>query len=291
MLLMPARVDAPGRFTLDRDLRRIGRAAVRALYDELSLTPKPGLVTLVDKGSHTDMDAGTFMRSLFALRHAFVRFAWLGAQAATFPLLEQCGIEAEATMRRATGGINTHRGSIFMLGLLCAAAGAVRAMGEPMKAARLRSALVFHWGDALRLRAEKVSGLPGGNAARRYGLRGASVEAALGFPVLFETALPAWAACRRRGLSFTQVRLDTLFHVVAVMDDCNLAHRGGLDGLRHAQALAAGFLAAGGSAASSGLEAACAIGDAVVAANLSPGGAADVLAAACWFERVGDELH
>ncbi|HEY8905203.1 MAG TPA: triphosphoribosyl-dephospho-CoA synthase, partial [Rhodoferax sp.] len=56
----------------------IGRAATLALHDELALSPKPGLVTLVDRGSHDDMDAHTFMRSLFALRGYFVRIAGLG---------------------------------------------------------------------------------------------------------------------------------------------------------------------------------------------------------------------
>src|SRR5436189_6453134 len=87
----------------------IGRAATLALHDELALTPKPGLVTLVDSGSHDDMDAHTFMRSLFALRRYFVQIAEAGRCGAAFPELECCGIEAEARMLAATRGINTHR--------------------------------------------------------------------------------------------------------------------------------------------------------------------------------------
>jgi len=102
----------------------IGRAATLALHDELALAPKPGLVTFADPGSHADMDAYTFMRSLFALRRYFVRIAALGVQGAPFHELQQCGINAESRMMAATGGVNTHRGAIFMLGLLCAAAGA-----------------------------------------------------------------------------------------------------------------------------------------------------------------------
>src|SRR4029453_19073325 len=89
----------------------IGRAATLALYDELALSPKPGLVTLVDAGSHADMDAHTFMRSLLALRGYFPRIAALGAEGAPLRALQQCGIEAEARMLAATGGINTHRGA------------------------------------------------------------------------------------------------------------------------------------------------------------------------------------
>ena len=113
----------------------IGRAATLALHDELALSPKPGLVTLTDNGSHDDMDAHTFMRSLFALRSYFVRIAALGAAGAPFHALQQCGIDAEARMLAATGGVNTHRGAVFMLGLLCAAAGAVSRHGRPLDAA------------------------------------------------------------------------------------------------------------------------------------------------------------
>ncbi|WP_367848042.1 triphosphoribosyl-dephospho-CoA synthase MdcB [Rhodoferax sp. WC2427] len=261
----------------------IGRAATRALYHELALSPKPGLVTLTDNGSHRDMDAQTFMRSLFALRSYFVAIAELGQHKVDFAALERCGIQAEAHMLAATGGINTHRGAIFMLGLLCAAAGAVSCSGAPPTPARLRQALRHHWGDALAARASRTSTLPGGVAAQKHGLRSASQEAALAFPVLFETAVPALVAGLARGLSSTQARLDTLFHVMAVLDDSNLAHRGGLEGLHHARQAARSFLAAGGAARPGGMEAAQAMGRDFQARNLSPGGSADTLAAACWM--------
>jgi triphosphoribosyl-dephospho-CoA synthase len=265
----------------------IGRAATLALYDELSLAPKPGLVTLIDSGSHDDMDAHTFLRSLFSLRRYFVQIAEAGACGAEFAVLERCGIAAEARMLAATGGVNTHRGAIFMLGLLCAAAGAaLRAHGGALHPERLRSALRSHWGDALAVRSRRAPVLPGGMAARRHGLRGASEEAALGFPVLFDTALPALTAATARGLTPAQARLDTLFHVIAVLDDSNLAHRGGLAGLRWAQRVAREFVERGGVARHGGLEQAQAIAADFASRRLSPGGAADTLAAACWIRRV-----
>ncbi len=266
--------------------REIGHAATVALYEELALSPKPGLVTLDDCGSHDDMDANTFMRSLFALRSHFIRFAELGAAGAPFESLERCGLDAEKRMLAATGGINTHRGAIFTLGLLCAAAGAVAASASAIEPGRLRQMLVAGWGEALSQRAARDSGLPGGRAARRYGLRGASAEAASGFPVFFEVALPAWDRGREQRLASRHLRLDTLFHIMAVLDDCNLAHRGGIEGLRFAQNAAREFIAAGGSSGQDGTTRARAIGRAFVAKRLSPGGAADLLAAACWFVRV-----
>jgi triphosphoribosyl-dephospho-CoA synthase len=277
---------APRRAAAPPTPRAIGRAATLALHDELALSPKPGLVTLVDSGSHTDMDAHTFMRSLFALRGYFVRIAELGAAGAPFAALERCGIDAEARMLAATGGINTHRGAIFTLGLLCAAAGAVAAADCMPTPALLRSTLLQRWGAALAARAGRPSTLPGGIAARRYGLRSASKEAALGFPVLFETALPAMQAGAARGIGRPLALLDTLFHVMAVLDDANLAHRGGFEGLCHARQTASRYLAAGGAARPGGVAAAAEIGADFVRRRLSPGGAADTLAAACLVARM-----
>lgn len=267
----------------------LGRAATVALHDELSLAPKPGLVSFADSGSHTDMDASTFLRSLFSLRRAFPAFARLGAAGAPFAALEQEGLAAEARMLRATGGINTHRGAIFTLGLLCAAAGRLRSHGQEPTPAALRDALRQGWGEALAARAERAASAMsnGAIAARRHGLRGAGLEAAEAFPVLFEAVHPALTDALARGLRPEQARLEALFAAMAALDDTNLAHRAGLEGLRHVQRVARDFLAAGGAAAPGALERAQALHREFVARRLSPGGAADMLAAACWLQRVG----
>ena len=255
----------------------IGHAATAALHDELALEPKPGLVSFANSGSHVDMDAGTFMRSLFALRHYFPAIAAAGATGAHFPVLESLGIDAERRMLRATGGINTHRGAIFLLGLVCAGLG--RGAVTPPQ---VREAIADAWGDALRARLARAGDSNGQRAARRHGLRSAGDEAAAGFPVLFDVALPA---LRTAGLDARAARLQALFHTMAELDDTNVAHRGGLEGLRYVQRAARAFLDAGGAARPDGVAHARAIHEAFVARRLSPGGAADVLAAACLLDR------
>jgi triphosphoribosyl-dephospho-CoA synthase len=225
-------------------------------------------------------------RSLFALRNAFPRFVALGAQGAPFAALEREGIDAEARMLSATSGVNTHRGAIFTLGLLCAAAGQLLRRREPMSAPALRHALLTAWGDALAARAHRVSESHCACAARRFGLRSVGVEAADGFPVLFETALPALRSALRSGLSPDEARSNAFFATMAVLDDTNLVHRGGIEGLRYAQRTARDYLSAGGSGRAGAEWRAQALHAAFVARNLSPGGAADVLAAACWLQRV-----
>ncbi len=264
----------------------LGRAAIVSLYDELALEPKPGLVSFADAGSHDDMDAATFLRSLFALRHFFVRVAAQGAASADFGPLEALGIAAETRMLRATGGVNTHRGAIFTLGLLCAAAGAARAAGHACDAAALRGTLMARWGRALADRATRASDSHGARAARRHGLRSASEEAALGLPTLFDHVLPALRAARRAGADERGARLHALFTAMAEVDDTNLVHRGGLQGLRDAKSLARRFLADGGGLGAGAVARAACVHTQFVERRLSPGGAADLLAAACWVDRV-----
>ena len=268
----------------------LGRYAIVSLYDELALEPKPGLVSFADTGSHDDMNAGTFLRSLFALRHYFVRIAAHGALGSAFGALETLGIEAEARMLRATAGVNTHRGAIFTLGLLCAAAGAVRAGGLPCSAAQLRNTLLARWGDELAARAQRASDSHGARAARAHGLRSAGEEAAQGLPTLFDRVLPALRAARRAGADDRGARLHALFTAMAEADDTNLVHRGGLQGLRDAQRLAREFLAEGGGLVDDAPARAARVHVLFVQRRLSPGGAADLLAAACWIDRV-ERMH
>ena len=289
-------------------LQGLGRAAVAALHDELTLEPKPGLVSPRDSGSHTDMDAGTLMQSLFALRHGYRRLASLGAAGAGFDALAEAGRAAEARMLRATGGVNSHRGAIFCLGLLCASGGMLLAQGRPLHPAALRQTLRRRWGAALAAREAGEGGSKasmqrddsgaalrlaaaapshGRAAAQAHGLRGANAEAAAGFPVLFESTLPALQAALGSGLTLRQARVQALFATMAVLDDTNLVHRGGLEGLRFAQGAARDWLAAGGAGRAGAIDAARALHRAFVARRLSPGGSADLLAAACWLQRVG----
>lgn len=244
----------------------IGRAAIRALHAEVMLHPKPGLVSPVDNGAHRDMDIGTFMRSLFALRGYFVAIS----TATDFPQMQRLGIEAEARMMAATGGVNTHRGAIFSLGLLAAAAGR---MTSPTPDA-VCMAVAHNWGDALRAMPARASN--GTAAIRRHGATGARINAAEGFPHLRHVVLPAMKAGP----------VQALFASMAVLEDTNLLHRGGAAGLAHVQSGARAFLAAGGVHAHDWRARAEALHRSCVARNLSPGGSADMLACAMFLRSI-----
>lgn len=263
----------------------IARHAVASLHAELVLAPKPGLVCPDDAGSHDDMDATTMGRSLFALRHGFVAIARAAAGGVAFDRLQAIGVDAERTMRRATGGVNTHRGAIFTLGLLVAATARSAALGRPLTTAALRDTLREHWGRALRMRPveEASHGLA---MAARYEAGGARREAADGFPAVFDVVLPALRAARRAGHDERAARLHALMTAIAELEDTNLLYRGGRAGLDHAQRAARAFLDAGGVALADHEATLRAIGRGFVARRLSPGGSADLLAAALFVDRV-----
>ena len=146
------------------------------------------------------------------------------------------------------------------------------------------------WGEALRERAWRARDRPprshGERAARRHGLRSAGDDAADAFPTLFHTTLPVLQQATQQGWPQRSARVQALFATMAVLDDTNLVHRGGIDGLHFARRAARNFLAAGGAARPDWLAHARALHTAFVARRLSPGGAADLLGSACWVASV-----
>lgn len=263
------------------------RLALRALYAELALYPKPGLVSLVDNGSHDDMTALTFMRSLFSLRHYFAAICRAGMEDAPFARLKQLGIAAERRMMAATGGVNTHRGAIFGLGMLCAALGrqlARRDAGpaDGVDAASLRTALLDGWGEALAAHTLAApDGSHGQRAAQLHAASGAREEAALGLPSVFLVGLPALRDTLARGGSMHHARMDALFALMAHVSDTNVLHRGGAAGARMVRDQARAFVALGGTRQPDWHARALDSHRLFVRHKLSPGGAADLLAACC----------
>jgi len=259
----------------------IAEQAVIALLRELAAWPKPGLVSHVDSGSHTDMDAAMLQASATALRPFFADLARAGQVGAEMGHLRSIGLRAEAAMLAVTGGINTHRGAIFGLGLLCAAAGAVAEVsteGGAIAPVRLGNVVRQRWAAEIG-RGPIPLFSHGAAALRRYGAGGARAEAASGFRSVYEVGWPAV----RWGRSLQPDDPDAppvqaCFALIAAVWDTNLLHRGGADGMHYASEAASSFLSQGGVGAPDWCARAAAVHAAFVARRLSPGGCADLLA-------------
>jgi triphosphoribosyl-dephospho-CoA synthase len=277
----------PDGFGLRAFCTETARIAVGCLHAELVLYPKPGLVSLVDNGSHADMNAATFMRSMFSLRHYFARICRAGFDDAPFAVLRQLGIDAEVRMLRATAGINTHRGAIFSLGMLCAAIGRARAQAIAPVGDSLRAVMLIRWGEELTAHTGRAGAESHGlQVAHRHAASGAREEGALGLPSVFQVGLPALRRTLASGRGMQLARIDALFALMAHVSDTNVLYRGGTQGANTVQRLAAGFVDMGGTSHPAWRAYALECHRILVAQKLSPGGAADLLAATCLVHAV-----
>jgi triphosphoribosyl-dephospho-CoA synthase len=274
----------------DRVADQVAAVAATALLAELETWPKPGLVSHVDSGSHNDMDAHTFLASVVAITPFFGRLTLAGAAASGMDGLRSIGLEAERAMLEATGGVNTHRGAIFGLGLLCAAAGATwsgTAQVQPLWRPNILGAVVRQrWGAAI-LRGPIPLHSHGTDALRRFGAGGARAQAAAGFPHARNVGLSALRLGRTLAPGDPEApRVQSFFALLASMEDTNLLHRGGAAGLRFAQEQAAGFLGLGGVAQKQWRERAARVHRAFIDRHLSPGGCADLLSITLFLDAL-----
>ncbi|WP_047306479.1 triphosphoribosyl-dephospho-CoA synthase [Pseudomonas fluorescens] len=272
---------------------RLADLAVDALIDEADLSPKPALVDRRGNGAHSDLHLGLMHASALSLWPAFKEMAEaaLAFGAVGLPLREalgRIGREGERAMLATTGGVNTHRGAIWALGLLVAAAAleprSTRAGSVALRAARLA------------LLEDRYAPRPlshGAQVAIRYGVRGAREEAQQGFPAVLQRGLPQLKRSRAQGHGEQNARLDALLAIMSQLADTCVLYRAGEQGLQAMQQGAQAVLDAGGSASLAGRRRLHELDLQLLTLNASPGGAADLLAASLLLDRIesADAFH
>ena len=261
----------------------IGAQAYLALNQEFTTTPKPGLVDKNNRGAHKDMGIGHFFASANALRPQLVEFAEAGfltrdlPPEETFQKIRAIGMQAEEKMLEATGGVNTHKGAIFSLGLLCAAAG--RLPPDQWQPERLLSECAAM---AKNITANDFAGVTLENAKTAgekiyaaYGITGVRGQAEDGFPAVGNVGLPILKKALSEGYSFNDAGCITLLHLLASTDDTNLIHRSDRKTQLEIREKLSAFLAQTPFPPLSVIEE---MDKKFIDANLSPGGSADLLA-------------
>ncbi|MDW2800115.1 triphosphoribosyl-dephospho-CoA synthase [Clostridium boliviensis] len=262
---------------------RIGSLAYRALLEEVYTLVKPGLVDPYSNGAHTDMDVASFERSAKALKSYFVTMALEGerlweAPPVLFETIRRIGILAERAMYLATGGVNTHKGLIFHLGILSGAAGAChRSFGRVTlkQLMDMEQAMVKH---VLM------------NEVRNMEIFGARGEAISGYSSVFEISLPVMTMGLSIGQEWNRIKLETLFHLMSRVDDSNILSRHNPEVLKQVKDIAAGFLDAGGAYRKDSIERLKELDHWFVKKNISAGGSADLLAVTIFLTQLTEEL-
>ncbi len=238
----------------------LSKLAERALRIELDTPLKPGLVCPDSPGAHKDMDYSVMLKGIEAIEPYFVPMAMAG----NAEELQRLGIEAEKAMMSATGGVNTHRGAIYAFGLVLNAF--MREMQSPDRQAFIQ--------NACRENAESIlrSSLKDSELHFTQETRGARAQALTGYKQLFEDWLPFY----RAGKDVKKL----LLHIMSTLDDTCIVHRAGekraLEVKKEAGELLKDF-------DEDRLQHMCGV---FREENISPGGAADMLALTIFIDSV-----
>ena len=264
----------------------IGHLASMALQAELDTTPKPGLVDRNDNGAHRDMDHALMQRSIQALHPYFVRLAQLG-----FTDKQPChdeivniGIEAEREMFKVTGGVNTHKGALFSIGLA-----AVALAGEAFcRITQAEGCGTMAYDDVNSKQIQSLSnsiaslarlfpdtnGTHGSKAKANNILKGALDNAREGYTQLFKAWLPFYIDRIAEGDNYALHK--TLLRIMCDLDDTNIVYRTSMETMQEVKTEARKMLDTYRNIVN--FEAALqAMNTDYIHRNISPGGSADML--------------
>lgn len=264
----------------------IGHLASMALQAELDTTPKPGLVDRNDNGAHRDMDHALMQRSIQALHPYFVRLAQLGfnGKQPCHDEIVNIGIEAEREMFKATGGVNTHKGALFSIGL-AAVALAGEAFSRITQAERcgtmayndVNSKQIQYLSNSIASLARlfpDTNGTHGSKAKANNILKGALDNAREGYTQLFKAWLPFYIDRIAEGDNYALHK--TLLRIMCDLDDTNIVYRTSMETMQEVKTEARQMLDASRNIVN--FEAALqAMNTDYIHRNISPGGSADML--------------
>ena len=257
----------------------IGHLASMALQAELDTTPKPGLVDRNDNGAHRDMDHALMQRSIQALHPYFVRLAQIGFDnpQPRHDEIQQVGIEAEQAMFKATGGVNTHKGALFSIGLASVALGGMACSNN----AQLHS--LSNSIASLASLFPDTSGTHGSKAKANNKLKGALDNAREGYPQLFKAWLPFYLDRLAEGDRYALHK--TLLRIMCDLDDTNIVYRTSMETMQEVQAEARRMLEH--IPETTHFEAVLqAMNTDYIRRNISPGGSADMLSLVVFLSNV-----
>lgn len=271
----------------------IGNMAHRALLEEVYTSPKPGLVDLYSPGAHKDMDVSTFERSAAALEPYFASMAlegmiFPGAPELLFENIRRIGISAEKAMYQATEGVNTHKGLIFHMGILCGAAGACIWTGKDLTLKTLMEMEQSMVRETLIREVETMNQYTshGERNLERYGTLGARGEAISGYSSVLEISLPVMMGRIREGKNWNLIKLEALFMLMSRVTDSNILARHNPEVLRKVQAVAEDFLKNEGIYSNGSILKLKHMDGEFTKQNISAGGCADLLAVTIFMAQL-----
>jgi holo-ACP synthase/triphosphoribosyl-dephospho-CoA synthase len=264
---------------------KTAQLAARAMLYEVATTPKPGLVDRTNNGAHSDMNFFTFIDSTTILTPYFKKFVLKGLNcdgtpAQLFQAIRYIGRQAEDAMFAQTKGVNTHKGLIYSLGILCAARGYIYENGYPNDVyflCNLCQEMAAHsWDDFKNVTLETAK-THGEKLYAQYGITGIRGEVSSGFSSVKEYALPILQNLTEKGISLNNAGVVALLNLIAHVHDTNLLFRANLTIENQVQREINEFMKAPDNSMDEVLSFTSRMDQLFIKKNISPGGCADLL--------------
>lgn len=276
---------------------KIGEAAILGMLYEVSASPSPGLVSPHSTGVHRDMDFFTFMRSSSSIAYAMYLCAQIGMDCPVGLILKtirSIGINAEKNMFKATRGVNTHRGFLFLGGLVCAAAGYCVQTSMELNRGNISTACINICDGIVDRELKKLKKTDKlSNGERLYienGLTGVRGEVESGLPTVLEIGLPMYEDALYYNLPTPEALCHSLMGIMTRVEDTTVVNRCGLEGLMFMRRLAEIAVEIGGMRTVEGKEFIHDLERVFEESNISPGGAADLLAITVMIHKLEEKV-
>lgn len=283
--LLEKTVDMIATYFHHKYAQAVAQCALDALLFEVEVTPKAGLVDQRNNGAHRDMTIDTFRCSAYALYPYFRDFVTLGLEvedvATLFSKARTLGRQAESAMFVATSNVNTHKGTIFLMGCTCCALGYLKGQNRPLTRTALAETIAQLTAEVERdfaALSEKTDLTHGETLYVQHGYGGARQEVMAGIPHLFQVGLPMFEGYLTRGKSANDAGVLTLLQLLATMDDTNIISRTNLETFLQVKAQCQAMVADPTLETGDYMGQIMALDDQFITQNISAGGCADLLA-------------
>ena len=222
--------------------KNIATLATKALLYEVSISPKAGLVSRLSNGSHKDMDFYTFIDSALSLNNYFSECFVYGQEndfysPSFFRNLRDLGKKAEREMYEATNGINTHKGTIFSMGIIISVLASYLKEADKIDL-KVLSEKIKNMCSPLLEELENTNNFStyGEKAFKNHHLTGARGLALSGYDIALLDGINKLKEFIKI-LDFETSCILLLFYYISILDDTNIVNRADFETLKEIQIL------------------------------------------------------
>ncbi|WP_125153966.1 triphosphoribosyl-dephospho-CoA synthase CitG [Clostridium rectalis] len=286
----------------------ISSFAVQSMLYEVACNPSPGLVSIVSMGAHNDMDHYTFIDSTCSLLKYLTLCCEKGFSNKTPKEIlkdaRSLGIDAENRMFKKTNGVNTHKGMLFLMGVVCIAT--AKAIHDKKDFKHIKSIIKdmceglvekelcilkdkLNTFNSLEEMCKEIKLSYGEKLYLLYGIEGIRGEVEKGLPIIFDFALNFYK--ENNDLKQNDRLVQTLLGIMQHSEDSNILHKHSVKTLNEMQEKSKNILSIGGVRTKKGRNEINNFDKEFSLRKISPGGSADLLAITVFFYLVEEYME